>query len=149
MEIELFMKRKKELYTSILRFLESEIDSEEEFFALTKIIDDQEIVKNEQSIKEIFQLLYKIGDNHHRTAEFFDRFVRIAKYLKKYELPIKDVEIIDIYKRNKRLLHLFLEHKIIILNDSIVGYLKKIYKSRIKRASYYFSFNYNDHNLII
>lgn len=48
MEVETWVKQKKELYTPILSFLESESESEDEFRALTKIIYDQEIIKNEQ-----------------------------------------------------------------------------------------------------
>ena len=44
MGVEAWVKANKELYTHALSFLESESDSEAEFGALTKIIDDQEII---------------------------------------------------------------------------------------------------------
>ena len=138
MEVESWVKEKKELYTPILSFLESEKESEDEFRAITKIVEDQEIVKNERSTREIFQLLYKIGDNHHRTSDFYNRLVRIFQYLKKEQLLIKDTEIFDIYKANKRLLLLLFEHKIIIPDESIVKYLIEQNDSNDQQLKYYF-----------
>ena len=133
-----WIKKSKELYNPLLIFLESESDSEDEFQALTKIIDDQEIVKNEQSIKDMFQLLYKIGDNHHRTADFFNRLGQIIQYLAKKPLLIENKKIFDIYKRNKRLLLLLFEHKVIIPDESILRYLMKNRDSNGQKLYYYF-----------
>lgn len=132
MEVENWIDQKKELYSLILNFLESEKDSEDEFQVLMKIIDNQEIVKNKHSIKEIFQILYKIGDNHHRTTDFFTRLARIFKYLTKEWLPIDNTEIFSIYKKNKRLLFHLLEHEIITPDASNLQYLND------SKNNYYF-----------
>lgn len=138
MEVEAWIKQKKELYTHILSFLESESDSKNDFLALTKIIEYQKIVKNEQSIKETLQLLCKIGCNYHRCSVFFNRLALIIEYLKKEVLPIKDTEIIDIYKSNKRLLLLLFEHKVINLDESNTKYLFEKNNSTDKQLKYFF-----------
>ena len=49
MEIDAWVKKKKKFNATVLSFLESESDSGYEFYELTKIVDDQKFVKNEQS----------------------------------------------------------------------------------------------------
>ena len=142
MEIEAWVKEKKELYTHILRFLESEGDSENEFQLLTKIVDDQEIVKNERSLKETFQLLYKIGSNHHRSSELFNRLSRIIEYLKKNDLQIQKEEIMNIFKSNKPLLLFLFEQEILISDESIVKY---IMDSSEQELYFYFSLGIKDY----
>lgn len=72
----------------------------------------KKLLKKEQSTNEIIKLLYIIGDNHHRSSDFFNRLIQVIEYLTKERLHINDKEIIDVFKGNKRLLLLFFEHKI-------------------------------------
>ena len=97
MELEAFINKKKDFYNAILSFIDSESESEDEFRTITKFIDDQEIIQNEEIIREMFSLLYAIGSNHHRTPYFFDRLGMIFEQLRKKRLPIIHKEIYQIY----------------------------------------------------
>lgn len=128
MEIEAFIQKKKALYSTLLNFLDKSADFEEEFQLLIQVFDDQEILQNRGETINLFHLLSKIEENHHRTANFYEKFEQIFNYIiNEKKFTISSSELFQFFKKSKRMLLLLLEKKFLIPDDSI---LKEILKLR-------------------
>ena len=84
MEIEPLVKKMKDIYSSLIDFIDATDDSNAEFQSLIEILEKQKISKNQEEIKLLFSLISKLADNHHRTPNFFDKIEKIFQYLTKY-----------------------------------------------------------------
>ena len=135
MDITCILK-KKELYSAILNFLDSEkSQSEDKFKLLIQIIDDQEILNSETSVLKIFYLLSILEENHHRIPYFNDKLGLIFDYLSYYLIPKSSSEIINYTKERKRFLLLLFEHNIIQMNELIERNIAK--NKNLKTLKYY------------
>ena len=81
MEIELLIRKKKEIYTSLMEFIDDTENTDIE--PLIKNIEEKEILKNKKEISSTLQLLSKIADNHHRLLDFIDKLGKIIILFKK------------------------------------------------------------------
>ena len=92
MEIEIFIKKLKDINSALIDFIEAADDHDAEFKTLIDILEKQKILENKDEIQLLFQLISKIADNHHRTSDFFDRLdqrysvTNITFYSRLYEL---------------------------------------------------------------
>lgn len=118
MEIELVIQRKKEIYSSLIDFIDNaenaDIDCIIEIFEKDSIIKDKEIIIT-------LHLLSKISDNHHYLPDFIDKLEKIIQYLiqdKKAQIP--DFKIYKIFKNNKRVLLMLLEQGFIQPDQQII-----------------------------
>ena len=68
MEIELLIRKKKEIYTSLMEFIDDTENTDIE--PLIKNIEEKEILKNKKEISSTLQLLSKIADNHHYLLDY-------------------------------------------------------------------------------
>ena len=111
----------KDAEDKILEFLEEETDFEEKFIILENNLNDTKIRSDPYELLSLLHLVLKIGNNHFRTTNFFDKIERILQYfkedIKKY---YPNSELFNIFKSNKRILLFLIEQKILIFNDYIV-----------------------------
>ncbi|KAK8870811.1 hypothetical protein M9Y10_008703 [Tritrichomonas musculus] len=120
MEIESIIREKKEIYSSLMEFIDETEDAD--FNSLIKDFENQEIFKNKEEIKLMLQLISKISDNHRRLSDFIDKLNQIIQYLlKELQPPITDFEIYEIFKYNKRVLLLLLEQEFIRPDNQIIS----------------------------
>ena len=116
MEIELLIQKKKEIYCSLIDFIENT-----DFESLIEIFEKHSIIKDKEEIIHTLQLLSKISDKHHRLPDFIDKLSKIIQYLirdKKAQIP--DYKIYEIFKNNKRILLLLLKQGFIQPNEEII-----------------------------
>ena len=73
MEFEDYITRKKEVYSSILDFIDSSDDSDSEFEFLIDVFNSQNIFDNKFEVLDLLQLISKIAHNHHPTSIFFQK----------------------------------------------------------------------------
>ena len=109
MEIEALISKIKNIYPILMDFIDETDDSDVEFTNLIEIITEKEILKNQEEVRLLFQLISIITDNHHRTSDFFDKIEKIFQYLIK-DIPSPISNFIPNYTNyNERILFLLFE----------------------------------------
>ena len=125
MEIELFIQKKKKLYSSLMEFFDNSENIETK--TLIKDFEKQENIKNKEEIISVLHLLSQIADNHHWLPNFLDKLRNIIHYLiQEIKSQITDFEIYKIFKNNKRVLLMLFEQKIITSDEQILLDIMKI-----------------------
>lgn len=110
MDISELLERNQKLYNSILNFIETSEDSDNEFQKLVKIMKKQQNLLTKQQYQEILKLLFIIADNHYRTPNFFIKLVSIIQYfLEDPKFSVSRLEIFELLKGNKTFLLHFLD----------------------------------------
>lgn len=122
MEIKAFVLKRKELYSTLLHFIDTPGDYQDEFQSLIQVFENQDILQNHGETLNLFHLMSKIEENHNRTPNFYEKFEQIFNYIiNDNKFQIANSEIFQIYKDSKRLLLLLLEKNFIIPDDSILN----------------------------
>ena len=96
MEVENIIHKRKEIFSSLIDFIDNTQNSEIE--SLINVFEKHEILKDSEEIKSTLQLVSKIADNHQRLPGFIDKIGQIIQYLAKKPLLIGNKEIFDIYR---------------------------------------------------
>ena len=122
MEIQEYLKTKKELYKIIIDF----IDNGEEEKKIYDFIENHKINNNRDDFKELLQMIVKIFENHYRNHDFIYNFKNILLY---YQEDIKNSfsnsEIYDIFKNSKLILLFLFQNKLITVDEEIYNNLIK------------------------
>ena len=134
MSIERFLLKMKNIQNLFLKYIDCEYNEEENYLKLKKMIDESKIQDNPQELLELLHILINVSSNHHRVSNFFEKIIRILKYLK-YPMKnnISKSALINIFKDNKRMILFLYEEKIIDIKDlppklsSLEYYLKDYY----------------------
>ena len=123
---------KRKTVKVLLEYVEEEENVEENFENFLQVLKDQQVHEDYHEIKEILFLINNISNNQQRTNNFYNKIERIIEFLKKdISKKLKNSEIFELFKNNKRLLLFFIEERIIKLDECIV--------SRITSDCEYFS----------
>ncbi|KAK8843162.1 hypothetical protein M9Y10_025359 [Tritrichomonas musculus] len=120
MEIELNIRQKKEFYSSLMEFIDTNENVELE--PLIKDYEKQKNCKNKEEIISTLQLISKIADNHHRLPYFWTKIGKIIQYLiQEIRSQITDFEIYNIFQNTKYVLLSLLEQGIISPDQKIIS----------------------------
>lgn len=130
MSIQEYVTKKKQLYKYFLDFVECEGNYEEDFENLLECLDDENIRKDRNELKEFLKMLVCIVDNHKRGPNFI---LKVEKLLTNLQQDIKrsysNSEIFEIFGNCKRILYFLAESGIfkfdkyyseLILNDDFM-----------------------------
>ena len=119
-EIQKYINEKKELYTTLMEFLEQEDDSDQSFKNLINLIHQQKLEESREKLEEFLILITNVANNHHREKSLFKKLFQI---IQQYESQIKQTysnfEIYNIFESNKMIV-LFLFEREIITIDAII-----------------------------
>ena len=111
----------KDIQEKICNFLEDESNYDENFENLETIINNTKIRDKKHDFLLLLHLILKIGNNHFRNSDFFNKIDRILQIFKeditKY---YSNYEIFNIFKSNKRILLFLIEQKLIKFDETIV-----------------------------
>ncbi|KAK8896930.1 hypothetical protein M9Y10_014856 [Tritrichomonas musculus] len=122
MEIEEFVEKKKELYSTLLDFIETSDDFENELSTLIQVFEKQEILQDRVETLNLFNLISTLEENHYRTVAFYEKFEQLFNYIiKEKQFSISNSDLFQIYKNNKRMLLLLLEKNFLIPDELILA----------------------------
>ena len=82
MSIKEYIGKMKIIQNKILNFIVNEDSDEENYENLIKIINDQQIKRNQHDLKVFLYLVIKIANNHHRNYNFFRKIEQILHEVK-------------------------------------------------------------------
>lgn len=139
MDINNYIKDKKDLYSIFLEFIEKENDYSNEYQNLIEECEKQKIRENRNELTLFLHLISKISKNHHRNSDFS---AKIEKIIKLFEESIKtkftNSEIFNFFKNNKSLLLFLLKQNIITIDQSISKYIIKKGRKKSIKLSHFF-----------
>lgn len=70
---ERYISSKKELYNTLLEFLENFDDNDDDFQDLIKIINTQQYAKNKEEFEHFLLMIHHISNHHCRERTFFEK----------------------------------------------------------------------------
>ena len=148
--MESYIDGKKNIYCTILDFLENinEEESNEVYFdRLISNIKNQQIEEDSKEMKEFLLIIKNISDHHHRDLEFNKRINQILLYYKnQIKSTLSNIEIFNIFEDNKLIVLFLLKNGIITISESV--YKKMINKVEPNNNSYWHFFYPKIENLI-
>ena len=120
MSSETFVEKMKSIQSSLLEFLEEELDVEDKYDNFINLISTQQIIKEKHEFKALLQLIGSIANNHHRAWNFISKVERVLRQFKQdLQKYFSNSEIFDIFKDNKRILLFLLEEKLMAIDEYI------------------------------
>ena len=125
--MESYISDKKNLYTTILEFLEiSEDDSDcttkEQYFEKLSLLINQNVKDGDDSewMHEFLEIIKCISDNHHRDPNFAQKTQDLLQhYQNEIKQTMSNDSIFHLFADNKFLVHLLLKNDIITMTDTI------------------------------
>ena len=147
MSIQEYISNKRKIQSAILSFIDDDDDNEEEterkHNEIITLITSTTIHKDKEELKQIILIISNISDNHHRSANFFDKIGRIIEIIKEdLKNNFSNAELFTFFRNNKRTLLLLVEKNILTINEELFKndlLLKDIDKREIKDIKKYFS----------
>lgn len=120
MEFKEFLDKMRDIQALILEYLDDE-DGKASYNDLVQKIDDTKIRENKEELVIFFNLIVQISGNRRRSPGFFDKIIHILQYFKNdYRNIFTNMEIFNIFKKNKRVLLYFIDEKILNIDDAII-----------------------------
>lgn len=139
MDFHNYLNGEKELQSCLLRFLDQDGINDEDFESLIKLIDEQNIRGSRSEIKDFFYLISKISTYHHRTPDFANKIDKIlSSFLKELKENFSNIEIFNIFKRNKRVLLFLIQNDSFTIDESIASTMLKLKYRKLKYPHYFY-----------
>ena len=137
MEIQQYIKKKREIQNTFLSLIENNDDTN--FDDLINIFEQQEITKNFDELKEFLNMVLTVSNHHHRTSIFFDIIKCIILYFKEdLQTNLSNIEIFNFFKRNKIILLFLIEEQIINFDESIFNCINEMNYTKRKKIIQFF-----------
>mgnify|MGYP001150762002 CR=1 FL=1 len=129
-----FLEEMKKIQENLLDYLDDESNVDENLQSLYRLFEELKIHTDQHKLMSLLHLIVKIGNNHHRNPNFFEKIFKVLKIfqddIKKY---YSNTEIFNTFKSNKRILLFLLEEKLMIIDEYIT---KKIITGKYVTANY-------------
>lgn len=125
-----FIQKMKKIYQNLLEFLDKENDNEEYFQNLISNIEEAKIPESKSKFRTFLYILAKISANHHRYPNFIDKIEKIIlSYKFQLMLYFSNLDILKMFRNNKRILLFLIQSKIINKDHQLIWeMLKDIYQ---------------------
>ncbi|KAK8839688.1 hypothetical protein M9Y10_031392 [Tritrichomonas musculus] len=143
MEIQACIKYKKELYEYLSEyFQDDQLEDLENLEASKDNISIKIYVGERDNLTEFLNLIACMLNHHHRDSIFIKKVEQILEYIKnEIKQTYSNIEIFQIFNKNKLLLLYLIEHQFIQIDEQIVNYLSKNNSLKTRK---YFEFFYNE-----
>ena len=124
MEIEEYIKRRQNLQSSLLKYLEYGDENEEDYQIFINLLEEQRIRESPNDLKELLNLIVSIANNHHKEYNLIEKLQKIILYLKDdIRSNFLRTDIFHIFKSNKLILLFLFEKNVLPLSKYIMHVL--------------------------
>lgn len=131
-----YIEENKKIQVSLLNYINdcnSDFDDIETLFQTNKINEDI------NKTKDFLLLLSNASNNHYRISTFISKIEKILVYLAKdIKQYFSNLEIFDIFKNNKLILLLLVQHQILTIDDTIFYFFKNSYTSKYQYCYFFY-----------
>lgn len=124
MEIEQYIKQKKEFYNVFMTYIDDEKDHQENFTNLKTHIQSNKILENREELKNFLTLISRICLNHYCLDDFQDKIFSIFTYLRdKIKETFTKSQIISIFKSYHQAAYYIYDNQILEKYDDDISSL--------------------------
>ena len=143
--MESYINDKKNLYTTILQYLENSDDNFDDttkqlsiyFESITR--NNKHQVKDGEFMLEFLQIIKNISDNHHRDQNLVKKtFQLLQHYKNQIKQTLSNDEIFHLFETNKLLVLFLLKNDILTLTESICEEMVYKYETNGERYCHFF-----------
>lgn len=139
-DIKTYVNQMIDIKKTILKFIEGKNEPEMDIKDITKFFNDHQIRENKYKILSVLNILVRISCDHHRFPSLFNKIGQIILDLQNdIKKNLQKEEIFDIFRKNKRILLLAIELKLIVVDKFFVEELKQKRKYISDKYDNYFS----------
>ncbi|KAK8892889.1 hypothetical protein M9Y10_030140 [Tritrichomonas musculus] len=118
--IRSYIEKIKSIQMNILDYIDDDENKEENYQNFISLINESNTLKNKYKIEQILLLILKIANNHHRSSNFFSKIEQILLFFKdSIKQNFSNIELFEIFKKQKRLLLFFFKEKMIEMDQVI------------------------------
>ena len=134
MNTKSFFNQKKDIYISIINYLENGLSNKNE--ENNEEENKNEVVfQNKDEFREFLMMLSKISKNHHRDSFFTNRIDAIISHFEdQIKQTFTNLELFKIFKKNFQIILLLSKKQILFFDDSIYKYTQ----TKINKSLYHF-----------
>lgn len=119
MNIQEYLNQWKTIQVSLLQFIDTEDNKEDEFNKLIKILSNFGIASKKPELKLFLHLLCQISRYHHRLPDFFDKIEQIIKYYAKdISMAINKTELFHVFKNSPKVLLFLYNQQMVTINQA-------------------------------
>lgn len=137
--IQEYIDQQKSIQKGILDFINHDVGEKVYYLNLLKVLDDPSIHKSQSELSTTLRLLLDLANNHHRMPNFFKKIEQILILFKDYvKQNFSNFELFNICKKNKEILLILLENKMLEFDQSIIDKITETKYLQL-RYPYYFS----------
>lgn len=113
------------IYNQLLAFLDEEKDEEANYTKLINSLNQIKIKEDRSKLREFLHLILSISNDHHRTANFFEKIEKIlTNFVSEMKNFYSEEEIFNVFKDNFRLIYFLVNEKVINLDSTILNLVK-------------------------
>ena len=121
-----YIEAKKDLYETILYFLDSTNEGNNYLEQIQEMIQDQQYEEEKTEFEHFIKLIVDINENHHRSEHFHSKIEQILEIcLETIKCTFTNSEIFHFFKDSKKILQFLFRVKILELDEDIYQYLKE------------------------
>lgn len=139
MDVQQYLERMKVIHEQLLKYIENDQNSNENYQNLIKILDDQKIRENKYELKSLLNIISRISNHHRRIPDFFIKIDQLIQHFKSdITNYFTNYEIFSIFKENKRAILLLIESQLLSIDKSIVNTIKNNKFFKVDYPLYFF-----------
>lgn len=126
MSIEGYIEKMRKIQSSLLKFLDEELDVEENYENFNKILTDYKLKEDKHELKLVLRLINTISNNHRRIPYFISKIERILGEMKnEIKLHFSNSEIFELFENNKRILLFLIKENLFKIDENIFTQITK------------------------
>ena len=134
MSIQGYIEQQKDIQKTLLEFIEQESNDKSNYDNLIKKFDNPSIRKDRCELSNILRLIANVSNHHHRSPNFLSKIEQVLLLFKDdIKQILSNLQIFDIFRKNKQVLLFLIKEKILIPDQSII---EKISNENYKQKLY-------------
>ncbi|KAK8839442.1 hypothetical protein M9Y10_031796 [Tritrichomonas musculus] len=139
MEIQSYLEKMKAIQNSILTFIGTDENDQDNYLNLNHLFEHNKIQENQHELKSVLYLLSKISMNYHRGPNFFKKLYQILDLFKtQIKQYFTNFEIFSVFHNNRKILLYLFDQKLVTVDRSIVATLTEKDFKTAKYPQYFF-----------
>lgn len=125
--INQYLHKKKLIQEIILDYLDSE-NNQDSLQKIASYYENEKIREDKKEFLELIKMIETISEDHYHSTNFYQKIEQILSLFKNdIQQFFSNKEIFNIFKNNIRILLFLLNEKIVVLNKTIVNFIRSKY----------------------
>ena len=139
LRVKKYFDKKKELQEALLTFIDNTSDLVDDYYYLTRLIEEQKIESKPEEFKLYLHLIKNIVSDHHRGQNFYEKIERILLQYRKYiKQTFSNSLLFRIFIECKWILFFLIKNNILIIEEAFVKFFVDSGEENLIRYCHFF-----------